>query len=139
MAFGIDDIIATGLKIIDKIIPDAEAKEAAKLELLKLQQTGDLAFLQADVQIATAQADINKTEAANTNLFISGWRPFIGWCCGGALGYHFIFQPLLAFIFSAFGHPVSLPDFDMSTLSTILMGLLGLGSLRSLEKIKGVA
>ena len=82
------------------------------------------------------QSQINQAEATNENLFISGWRPFMGWVCGVAFAYHFILQPLLTYLMAACGHNFPLPDFDMSTLSTVLMGMLGLGGLRTVEKVQ---
>jgi hypothetical protein len=79
--------------------------------------------------------EINKVEAANANLFVAGWRPFIGWTCGVALLYHFILQPFVAFVIANTGHTVVLPTFDIDSLYTILMGMLGLGAMRTAEKI----
>ena len=87
-------------------------------------------------EINKAQIEVNKVEAGSTNLFVSGWRPFVGWTCGFALCYHFVLQPLLMFVLSAIGNPMELPGFDMTTLTTVLMGMLGLGGLRSYEKVK---
>jgi hypothetical protein len=87
-------------------------------------------------EINKAQLEVNKVEAGSTSLFVSGWRPFVGWTCGVALCYHFILQPFLTFLLFAFGYQITLPTFDMGTLTTILMGLLGLGGLRSYEKVK---
>lgn len=136
--FGIDDIVALGMKIIDKVVPDPAQKIQAQQALAELQQRGELAQLASDTQLAQGQIDTNKIEAESEDNFTRRWRPFIGWSCGVAFAYHFTIQPFLAFIFAAVGHPVNLPVFDMSTLSTVLMGLLGLGGLRTAEKIKGV-
>jgi len=83
-----------------------------------------------------AQLEVNKVEAGHTSLFVAGWRPFIGWTCGVALCYHFVLQPFLTFLLFSFGQPMDLPQFDMSTLTTILLGMLGLGGMRSFEKVK---
>ena len=80
--------------------------------------------------------EVNKIEAGSTNLFVSGWRPFVGWTCGFALCYHFVLQPFLMFVLFSIGKPMELPVFDMSTLTTVLFGMLGLGGMRSFEKIK---
>ena len=140
MAFDpISAALDIGGKVIDRLWPDPAQRDAAKLELLKMQQTGELAQLTADTDLAKAQAAINQQEAQSPTLFVSGWRPFIGWVCGSAFAYHFILQPLLAFLLATAGHPVTLPVFDISSLVTVLMGMLGLGGLRTFEKIKGVA
>ena len=126
-------------ELLDKIIPDPTAREHAKQELLRAEREQDLEALRLAFSADQSQSDINKTEAASSDRFVAGWRPFIGWVCGVAFCYHFIVQPSLAFILANSGHAVVLPSFDMSALSTILMGMLGLGSLRTLEKIKNSA
>ena len=88
------------------------------------------------MEINKAQIEVNKIEAGSTSFFKSGWRPSVGWICSFALGYHFVLQPMLAFILGVAGYDVILPEFDMTTLTTVLMGLLGLGGMRSFEKVK---
>ena len=87
-------------------------------------------------EINKAQLEVNKVEAGRSSLFVSGWRPFVGWTCGVALCYHFVLQPFLAFSLSAFGNPMDLPQFDMNTLTTILLGMLGMSGMRSFDKAK---
>ncbi|NBX04096.1 MAG: hypothetical protein EBR02_08605 [Alphaproteobacteria bacterium] len=123
-------------KLLDKLIPDPTARENAKIELLKMEREQDLEEFKLAISADQMQADINKMEAASTSLFVSGWRPFIGWVCGVAFAYHFIVQPLLAFALVNSGVDVKLPQFDMQELSTVLMGMLGLGGLRTIEKIR---
>ena len=119
-------LLDIGGKVIDRVWPDPAQAASAKLELMKLQQSGELA------QIA-GQLEINKIEAANPNLFVSGWRPFIGWICGTGLAYQFLVYPILiAFI-------PKIQQLDMGTLLTLLTGLLGLGAMRTVEKMNGVA
>ena len=120
-------------KVLDRVIPDKGAAAEAKLKLLELQQTGELAHLAAETELAKGQLEINKAEAANPNLFVSGWRPCVGWVCCLALAYQFFIRPALV----TFGKPA--PDLPMGDLITILLGLLGLGTLRTVEKIKKVA
>lgn len=124
-------LLDIGGKVIDRIWPDPTQAANAKFELFKLQQSGELA------QIA-GQLEINKAEASNPNLFVSGWRPFVGWVCGMGLVYSFVGQPLLSWASATwhFGIP---PTLDVSTLLTVLGGMLGLGGLRTVEKINGVA
>jgi hypothetical protein len=121
-----------GNTLINKIFPDPAQADAAKLELLKLQQSGELAVM-------TAQTDINKEEAKSASLFVSGWRPFVGWISGSAFALHFLLIPIANFILVANNHKEVVLAFDMQTLLTVLMGLLGLGGMRSYEKVKGVA
>ena len=88
------------------------------------------------MEINKAQIEVNKIEAGSSSLFKSGWRPFVGWVCAFALSYHFVLQPMMAFGLTAAGYSIVLPEFDMTTLTTVLMGLLGLGGMRSFEKVK---
>ncbi len=90
-------------------------------------------MLAAETKLAEGQLEINKVEAASPNLFVSGWRPGVGWVCCLALVYQFFLRPALV----TFGKPA--PDLPMGDLITILLGLLGLGTLRTVEKIKKVA
>lgn len=131
------ELIGPISKLLDKLIPDPEARDKAKLELMKEENSQYLQELQLAAQGDANQAEINKVEAASSSLFVSGWRPFMGWVCGMAFAYHFVLQPLLAFILANTGHKVDLPVFDMGTLSTVLMGMLGLGGLRTIEKVRG--
>jgi hypothetical protein len=130
------DLIPAISKLLDKLIPDPEAREKAKIELLKTERSNDLEELRLALSADSAQTEINKQEAAHSDRFVAGWRPFIGWVCGVAFAYHFILQPLLAFTIMNSGGEVRLPTFDMDALSTVLMGMLGLGGLRTIEKIR---
>lgn len=122
-----------GGKLIDRLWPDPTQAAAAKLELLKMQQEGDLAVM-------VAQTDINKIEAGSTNLFVSGWRPFVGWCCGAAFLYAAILEPLARFIAKVFfTYGGEFPIIDTTLTMQILLGLLGMAGLRSWDKKNGVA
>lgn len=131
---GIADIIAGPVStlvtdLIDRVFPDKDKQAAERAAFLQKSQ-------EIDAQLATAQAAIDQAEAANTSVFVAGWRPFIGWVCGAALAYHFIFQPFLTYILVNFTNVKTvLPEFDMSQLTTILMGMLGLGVLRTTESM----
>lgn len=125
--------------LFDKIFPDPKAAADAKLEVMRLAQTGELAQLNADLQMSQGQMEINKVEAANTSLFVAGWRPAIGWVCGAAFAFKFILGPSAVVLMAMAGHPITLPVFDFTEMSTVLMGMLGLGALRTAEKIKGAA
>lgn len=129
--------VLTGL--IDRILPDPKVAAEAKLEMLKMAQAGDLAQLNADLQLATGQIDVNKTEAANSSLFVSGWRPFVGWTCGAAFAFKFIAGPAAVVLMAMLGHPITLPVFDFTEMSTVLLGMLGLSGMRTIERVKGVS
>lgn len=128
-----------GGKLIDKVFPDAQAKANAQLELLKLAQAGELAELGANTELAKAQVELNQAEATNPSLFVSGWRPFIGWICGVGLAYQFLIHPLAVFALRLAGQNAHLPPLDGGTLTTLLFGMLGLGGMRTFEKLNGVA
>lgn len=138
MAF---DFITAGIELVKTVVdkfPDPAQKAAAQLEIAKLEQSGELAKMAAENSLAQMQTDVNKIEASSDDKFASRWRPFIGWICGIAFAYHFVAQPLLAFLLANSGHQIVLPAFDMDVLNTVLMGMLGLGGMRSFEKYKGV-
>ena len=121
-----------GNTLITRIFPDPAQAANAKLELLKLQQNGELAIM-------TAQTDINKTEAANSSVFVSGWRPAIGWVCALALAYQYLVRPLGGTLAGVFGVTIPpLPGLD-DNLWQLMMGMLGMGGLRTFEKVQGVA
>ena len=118
--------------ILDKVIPDSDMKAKLAHEIATMCDTHAQ-------QALLSQLEINKAEAASGSLFKGGWRPFIGWTSGVAFAYHFVLQPLLVFVLTASGVDLpDLPEFDMSTLLTVLGGMLGIGGLRSYEKTKGL-
>jgi len=122
MAFGIDDAVAAGLQVLNKFIPDPEAKIKAEADLRD-----------ALLQIDQTQTQVNVAEAQTGNLYMAGWRPAIGWIGAGGLFYLYVFRPL------AIGLGWSgLPGLD-NGLYELVLSLLGFGGLRTYEKIKGVA
>jgi hypothetical protein len=125
--------------ILDKILPDKGAADQAKLELMRMAQSGELAQLTSDTQIALGQADINKIEAGSNRLFVAGWRPFVGWICAFSIGFKYIGGPILVMLAAYFGKQVALPDVGADDLMLLLGGMLGLGGFRTIEKIKKVA
>ena len=129
---GIGEVASLIGGVIDKIFPDKKDAELAKLKLFELQQNGELAQLAADQATMAGQVEINKIEASSDSLFKSGWRPFIGWVCGVGLAYQFLVYPILI------SYLPKIVQLDMGTLITLLAGMLGLGTLRTAEKFKGV-
>lgn len=125
-------MLGIGNKVIDRLWPDPLQAAAAKLELFKLQQSGELAVI-------TGQMEINKAEAANPSVFVSGWRPFIGWVCGAACAWNWIGLPMAKALAVYHQVPFALSPADLSEMMPVLIGLLGLGGLRTVEKIQGVA
>ena len=124
-------MLGIGTKVIDRLWPDPAQAAAAKLELFKLQQSGELAVI-------TGQMEINKNEAANPSVFVSGWRPFIGWICGVSLCYVAIIEPVARFTAQVWFHYTgAFPTIDTQLTMQVLLGMLGLGAMRSAEKIKG--
>ena len=120
----------TGL--LDKFIEDKDQKNKLAHELATMAD-------QHAQQALLAQLEINKAEAASGSLFKGGWRPAVGWVCAIAFAYHFILKDLIIFgaTFAGVDLP-EMPDFDMGTLLTVLGGMLGIGSLRTYEKQKGL-
>lgn len=141
MASLITSLISGGLvDSIGKLITIVKGKspiDAEALSELAAKYQSDI--LQADVASRQAQADINKVEAGNSNFFIAGWRPAVGWVCGAGLGVQFLIAPLATWVAALNGKTIMFPTLDMGTLMTLLFGLLGLGTLRSYEKVNGVS
>lgn len=126
-----------GGKLIDRLWPDPAQRDQAKLELLKMQQNGDLAQLTAETELMKGQLAVNMEEAKSNNLFVSGWRPFIGWVCGAAFAYTFVFQPFIVYMAMLAGTTNVPPTIDGWLLFNVLGGVLGLGGFRTIEKLKG--
>jgi len=124
--------------VIGKLIPDANQAAQVNAELQKalIERQGEID--KAIAEAARAQAEINMKEAEHPSLFVSGWRPFVGWVCGLGCAYGFVAQPFLAW-FAALAQVATPPVLDINTLIGLLGGLLGLGTLRTAEKIKDVA
>ncbi len=120
----------TGL--LDKFIEDKDQKAKLAHEIATMSEKHAQEAL-------LGQLEINKAEAQSGSLFKGGWRPAVGWICAIAFGYHFILKDLIMFICGVAGLELpDLPSFDMSTLLTVLGGMLGIGTLRTYEKQKGL-
>lgn len=132
-------LIAPITSIIDKLIPDPQAAAEAKIKLFELQQKGELAELGAMVEMNKGQMEINKQEAAHKSLFVAGWRPFIGWVCGIALLWQFVGTPVAMFALSVAEITVELPKIETDDLFELVLAMLGMGGLRTYEKMKGKA
>ena len=125
----IDAVIGTIGNVLDRVIPDKNKRAEA-------QEALETAAASQDFQLLIEQIKVNAIEAQSDNFFKSGWRPSVGWICSVAFGLHFVIFPILNwFIMLCGGQPILVP-FQMDTLLTVLLGLLGLGTMRTIEKIK---
>lgn len=137
---GLGAVFDFGGKLLDKIFPDPVKAQEAKIELFKLQQTGELAQLAAETDITKAQIGVNAVEAASQSIFVSGGRPFVIWIGGAGLAYAAIIEPLLRFVAAVgFHYTGAFPLIDTSITMQVLFGVLGLGAMRSYDKKNGVA
>jgi len=133
------DVVIGGIfKTLDKIIPDPVERAEAKRRLLEMEQAQELAVMKAEVDLAVKQIEVNLAEAQSSDPFTSRWRPAVGWVCVFGLAYQFLAQPLLAWG-SGLGGYAAPPVLPLGDLMTLLFGMLGLGTLRTAEKFKGVA
>ena len=118
--------------LLDKFIEDKDQKNALAHEIATLSTR------QAH-EAAMGQIEINKAEAQHRSIFVAGWRPFLGWGLAFAMIWHFVLAPMIIFGFAYSGMVApDLPTFDMDSLMTVLLGMLGLGGLRTVEKVKGL-
>jgi len=125
-------LIGPATEIIGKFVEDKDQKNKLAHEIATMAE-------RHAQELAKGQLEINKAEAQHRSIFVAGWRPFVGWTCGVALAWHFVLAPFIIFGSAYAGVPLpDLPQFDMSSLLTVLMGMLGLGGLRSFEKVKGL-
>lgn len=125
-------LLDIGGKVIDRLWPDPTQAANAKLELIKLQQSGEL-------QVIAGQLKINEVEAGHPSVFVSGWRPAIGWVCGLACAWNWIGLPVVKMGLAIYGKPLDLAPADLTEMLPILMGMLGLGGLRTIEKLSDKA
>ena len=123
------DPITAGLDLartaVNAIWPDKTEQERAQLA--------------AAVTLVQGQLSINQAEAGSPSVFVAGWRPMVGWICGAACAWNWIGLSVASFAFTVAGHPLQLAPADLSQMWPLLAGMLGLGSLRTFEKLKGVA
>ena len=132
--------IGTAARDIRAAITGKEIEtEEGRLKVLELAHEIEMNAMDADKQVNLAQAEINKVEASDPNLFKSGWRPAVGWVCVTALAYQFVIRPLVPWCVGLFHSQVALmPILDLNSLMTLLFGMLGLGGMRTFEKLKGI-
>ena len=121
------DTLKTVSTVIDDLHFSGEEKEKLKLQMKEI-----------DAKLKEKQLDINKAEASHRSVFVSGWRPFLGWVSGLSIGYVYLFQPILDMILQMFGVEVDWVVLDLGQLMPLVLGMLGLGGLRSFEKAIGL-
>lgn len=122
---GIGAVADLAKTVVSRIWPDKTAEEQGQLA--------------AALTLVQGQLDTNKAEAANQNMFVAGWRPFVGWICGTGFGVQFVFGPLGSWAAQLWtGHPTPFPPMDLGTMMPLLLGMLGLGGMRTVEKVQGV-
>ena len=124
--FGGKTIEAVG-NIVDELYTSEEERQQAKLAIQKVE-----------AKLKEKQLDINKAEASHRSIFVSGWRPFLGWVSGLSIGYVYLFQPILDMVLQMFQVQVDWVQLDLGQLMPLVLGMLGLGGLRSFEKAKGL-
>lgn len=118
--------------LLDKFIEDKDQKAKLAHEIATMAE-------KHAHEAAMAQVQTNQAEAQHRSVWVAGWRPFIGWTCGAALAFHFVLHPVIVFAAAWLGFYVpDMPVFDMDSLMTVLLGMLGLGGLRSFEKSRGL-
>ena len=120
----------TGL--LDKFIEDKDQKNKLAHEISTMAE-------RHAQELAKGQLEINKAEAQSRNIFVAGWRPFIGWTCGVAMAYNYVIHPIMIFVLAQLDYLEALPALDLGEMMPVLMGMLGLGGLRSFEKYKGIS
>ena len=124
-------IFELGKSLIERWFPDPAKKAEAEAQFMLMMQ-------EQDFKKVLGQLEVNAAEAASPHIFVAGWRPFVGWCCGLGFLWATIAQPMVAWVAAARGRPAP-PAIDTEALLYVLGGMLGLGTLRSFEKAKGVS
>jgi len=127
----IEQLIAPVTGLLDKFIEDKDKKNAIAFQLSTMAE-------RHAQELAKAQIEVNKTEAAHRSLFVSGWRPAVGWTCCLGLASNYLLIPMANFALALADSAIKVPVLDISTMMPVLMGMLGLGALRTTEKVKGV-
>ena len=127
----IEQLIAPVTGLLDKFIEDKDKKNAIAFELSTMAE-------KHAQELAKAQIEVNKTEAAHRSLFVSGWIPAVGWTCCLGLASNYLLIPMANFALALADSTIEIPVLDMATMMPVLMGMLGLGAMRTVEKTKKV-
>jgi len=140
----ISGLFSAAQSLIERFFPDPEKQAEAQRALLQMQQNGELALLASETDLAKLQIQTNVEEAKHANIFVSGWRPAVGWTCAAAFAYSYVLLPFAQFLVFTFGTSEMVsqlklaPKLELSEMLPVLFGMLGLGGLRTVEKVKNV-
>lgn len=140
----ISGLFSAAQSLIGRFFPDPEKQAEAQRALLQMQQNGELALLASETDLAKLQIQVNVEEAKHANIFVSGWRPAVGWTCAAAFAYSYVLLPFAQFLVFTFGTSEMVgqlklaPKLELSEMLPVLFGMLGLGGLRTVEKVKNV-
>lgn len=135
----IASLLPTLVSVIDKVIPNVAEREKAKAELALKLAENETELVKLFAAQDQGQIQINTEEAKSNSLFVSGWRPFVGWICASGCAWAFVLKPILDWGVKVAGSTATLPELQTGELMSLLLGLLGMGTLRTYEKFKGVA
>ena len=131
-------LINLGESVITRLFPDPTAQAEQRAKMAELAQKGELAELEAYVNLMLAQIEVNKEQAKSKSLFVAGARPFVIWLCACGIGFTSIVHPLLVWVWAFVGMDGNPPEpIDIGDMTPLLTGLLGLGAMRSFDKSKG--
>jgi len=128
----IESLIGPVAGLLDKFIEDKDQKAALAHQIATMSE-------RHAQELAKGQLEVNKAEAASNSLFVAGWRPAVGWVCVLGMASNFVLIPMVNFILALVESTVTVPLIDTSTMMPVLLGMLGLGAMRSAEKIKKVS
>lgn len=132
-------LLKVGDAFLDRFFPDPVERAKAEMEVVKMQMEGQFKELDAALQTNLAQMRINEVEAASPSKAVSGWRPAVGWVCVAALAYQYLLRPLAPWALNVVGHPVpDMPGLD-NQMFELVLAMLGVGGLRSFDKLKGTS
>jgi hypothetical protein len=120
---GLGSVAELGKSVIDRLWPNKSEQERAEL--------------QAAMLVVQGQLEVNKAEAGSSSVFVAGWRPAVGWACAAAFAWNWCGLPIAKFAADLLGYQISLSSADMSEMLPVLLGMLGLGTLRTFEKVRG--
>jgi hypothetical protein len=128
----IDQLIGPITGLLDKFIEDKDQKARLAHDVATMAQ-------KHAQELAKAQLEVNRVEAAHKSMFVAGWRPSVGWVCYAGLASNYLFIPMANFVLVLTNSNVTVPALDLSGMMPVLMGMLGLGAMRSYEKVNGVS